>query len=108
MSDEQTKPDEAAEPAAPEGAEAPAEAPTDELAAEALEAPAEEPTASEGGILEDYQRKPDSSHAALAHLLLIGEDVTHELLDEIEKRNDVTDVRLLVGFCRSLLGEREG
>lgn len=60
-----------------------------------------------GGVLEVVARKPDASHGALHQLLLEGEKISHELLDEIEKRCDVGDVKFLVAFCRHLLDSQE-
>lgn len=91
--------------AASEGADAP-EAETEASDATPAEPVADEPvvTEAEGGVLEDVGRKPDASHAALEQILIEGAKITHELLDEIEKRGDVTDVKYLVAFCRQLLG----
>lgn len=78
-------------------------APSAEAEGEGNPAPEDAP---EGGVLDNTPRKPDASHAALGQVLAEEGDLSHEHLDEIEKRQDVSDVRILVAFLRRLLGDR--
>ena len=107
MSDENTAPE--ADETESEALEA-SDAASSEASAEEIEAAPEEAVevSEEPAITGDHPRKPDASPSALEQLLLTGEHITSELLDEIEKRCDVSDIRYLVEFCRRLLGAQEG
>lgn len=52
----------------------------------------------------DHPRKSQASHTELDDLLAKGEDLTEEMLDAIEQRSSVEDIRYLLAFLRRELG----